>query len=79
MSYWDIRKRPKLNHLPQPDPELVRAGASDKDINYLRSKRWLELYHAEKAQPENTNGQDNDEEGFMAHRDASGGEGEYRD
>jgi hypothetical protein len=56
MSYWNIRKRAKLRHLPSLPPEPVRGTTANSDPNYLRSVAWMEEYNRLRAQPETTNG-----------------------
>lgn len=52
MSYWDIRKRAKLLHLPEPTAPLERAGVFEGDTRLVRSHEWMRIYHAEKAMKE---------------------------
>lgn len=74
MNYWDIRKRKQLKHLPAPDPELVRAGVSESDQNYLRSRGWMELYHQSKKEPpDDQSSKEDTHDGLMADADASRG------
>lgn len=75
MSYWNIRKRVRLNHLPPPDPELVRAGVGENDQNLLRSRKWLEIYYEEKGKRPDGKSKETSSEGVMAHDDAPGGSG----
>jgi hypothetical protein len=75
MNYWDIRKRARLNHLPAPDPELVRAGVNDRDQNYLRSRRWMELYHEMKKEPPDVKITQESRDALMADADASSEDG----
>ena len=50
MSYFSIRKRRALQNLPPlPAPVCERAGSVDGDDRLERSRRWLELYHQERA------------------------------
>lgn len=76
MNYWDIRKRKRLNHLPPPDPETVRAGVNDRDQNYLRSRRWMEMYHESKKEPPDDQITQESRDALMANADASSEEHE---
>jgi len=48
MSYFQIRKRKRLQYLPPELPVLERAGSSDGDFRLQQSRRWLEFYHQER-------------------------------